>query len=45
MPWPIAFSFPAWLCSGCRQEVAWVDAILCEEDGKLYEVRHKDCPA
>jgi hypothetical protein len=40
----IAFSFPAWKCAGCHQIVEWADAICCEEDGKLYEIRHKDCP-
>lgn len=41
----LAFSFAVWKCSRCRREVEWCDAVLDEEDGKLYAVSHKDCPA
>lgn len=41
--WPLAFSFPAWRCAGCRQIVEWEDAICIEYDGKLAGFRHVDC--
>ena len=41
----LAFSFACWRCAGCGQKVEWCDAVLDEEDGKLYAVRHKDCTA
>ena len=39
----LAMSFGCWKCAVCRQIVEWHDAILDEEDGKLYAVRHKGC--
>lgn len=42
---PIAFAFATWKCADCRQTVEWEDAIVCEEDGKLYAIRHKGCEA
>lgn len=41
--WPLAMAFREWRCVGCRNVVSWQDAVVCEEDGKLYAIRHDGC--
>ena len=49
---PFAFSFAEWQCldddgvnppRGCRMKVAWVDAVVIEEQGRMVGVLHKEC--
>ncbi len=42
MPWPLAWSFPVWVCHGCGQHVEWQDALV-EDTPEIFTIRHKDC--